>query len=83
VAKSIKPGPKLIFRTGYGANRIRQFRKLLGLTQEQLATACGVTRSLIARLDANPNARPGLDTALRLARAFNVDVSELISEDPQ
>jgi putative transcriptional regulator len=83
VANRVKPGPALIFRARCAPNRIREYRRLLGLTQEELAAACGVTRSVIARLDANPNARPSLETALRLARAFNVDVRELISEPPR
>lgn len=79
MAKRVKPGPKVIFREVCGPNRIREYRRLLGLTQAELATACGVTRAVIARLDSNPNSRPGLEAALRLARAFNIEVCELIT----
>lgn len=62
-----------------GDNRIREFRELLGFTQAELADASGVSRSTIARLDVNGKARPSFDVALKLARAFNCSVDELIS----
>lgn len=60
-------------------NRVREYRELLAMTQHQLAEAAGISRPTLARLDANPNARPSMDTAVRLARAFGIDVSELVS----
>lgn len=61
-------------------NRIREYRRLLGITQEELAQASGVSRITIARLDVDRGAMPSLPTALRLADAFGVPVTELVEK---
>lgn len=60
-------------------NRIREYRELLGVTQQQLADATGISRSTLARLDANSSAKPSLETAIKLAGAFRIELAELVA----
>lgn len=60
-------------------NRIREYRELLGMTQQSLADAAGIPRTTLSRLDANPMAKPSLEIAIRLAKALNVELVELVS----
>jgi len=61
-------------------NRVREYRKILNMSQYELAAASGVERVTIARLDAYPAAMPSLPTALRLAKAFGIPVQELVEK---
>ena len=59
-------------------NCIRTRRKELGLSQEELAKQCGVSRqtiSLIERGDYNPS----VTLALRIAAVFRVQVEDIFS----
>ena len=58
-------------------NDIRRLRFERGeMTQQALATACGVTRQTILALEAGKYA-PSLELAFRIARAFGVEVGEV------
>ena len=58
-------------------NDIRRLRlERAGMTQQQLADACQVTRQTIIALEAGRYA-PSLELAFRLARAFGVGVEEV------
>ena len=59
-------------------NYLRTFRTRLGLSQSELAQACGVTRQTIAGVEAGKYA-PSVTVALRLARALGCRVEELFS----
>jgi len=59
------------------ANEIRRLRfERGGLTQQQLADACSVTRQTIIALEAGRYA-PSLELAFRIARAFGVGVEDV------
>jgi len=59
------------------SNRIRELRQLqAGLTQEELARRCQVTRQTIIALEAG-RYLPSLELAFRLARALGVGVEEV------
>ena len=59
------------------ANRIRELRQLQpGLTQEELARRCQVTRQTIIALEAG-RYLPSLELAFRLARALGAGVEEV------
>lgn len=57
-------------------NRIRELRKKMGYSQEQLARQCEVTRQTINAIE-NDKYDPTLALAFRLARALRVKVDDL------
>ncbi len=57
-------------------NNIRQLRKAVGLRQEDLAQALGVTRQTINAIE-NNKYDPTLGLAMRLARLLNTPVEEI------
>jgi putative transcriptional regulator len=61
-------------------NSIRDRRKRLGLTQEDLAEAAGVTRQTINAIE-NRRYNPTLALAIRLSRLLNASVEELFSPE--
>lgn len=61
-------------------NRIRELRKKLGLRQEDIAKAVGVTRQTINAIE-NEKYNPTLELAIRLAKLLNTTVEELFILD--
>ena len=59
-------------------NTIREKRKALGLSQEQLARACGVSRQTINAIE-NNKYDPTLSLAFSLARALGTTVDGLFT----
>ena len=57
-------------------NRIREMRKQAGLSQEELARQCGVTRQTINAIE-NNKYDPTLGLAMRLARLLGAPVEEI------
>ncbi len=63
-------------------NKIKVFRAMHDLTQEDLAQAIGVTRQTILAIEKGKYV-PSLDLAFRIARRFNVPIEEVFQyEDP-
>jgi len=60
---------------------VRERRLECGLTQTELAARAGVSRQLVAAVEAGRNV-PGVDAALGLARALSTTVEELFAEPP-
>ena len=58
------------------SNQIRALRSTRGLTQEQLAAACEVTRQTIIALEAGKYA-PSLELAFKLALALQCKLEEV------
>ena len=56
---------------------IRQLREAKGITQGQLASAVGMMRNNISRIESAKH-RPTLETLERIAKALKVSVAELI-----
>lgn len=67
--------------TSDATNALRARRRESGLTQAELAQRAGVSRQLIAAVEAGQNA-PAVDAALRLARALGTTVEALFSAAP-
>jgi DNA-binding XRE family transcriptional regulator len=63
------------------ASSLRERRLESGLTQAELATRAGVSRQLVAAVEAGRNA-PAVDAALALARALSTSVEELFAQAP-
>lgn len=61
-------------------NRIKELRKKLGVRQEDIAKAVGVTRQTINAIE-NEKYNPTLELAMRLAKLLNTTVEELFILD--
>lgn len=59
-------------------NQIRALRKALGLSQEELAKACGVSRQTINAIE-NNKYDPTLALAFKLAQELGTTVDELFT----
>ena len=64
------------------SERILQFRKALGLSQEQLAEQVGVSRQSISKWETGQSA-PELDKVVALSRIFGISTDELLGNTPQ
>ncbi|WP_448652526.1 helix-turn-helix domain-containing protein [Pseudomonas fluorescens] len=60
--------------------RLKLLRKKLGVTLESLAEKSGMTKSYLSKVERGLNT-PSIAAALKLAKALNVKVEELFSED--
>jgi putative transcriptional regulator len=61
-------------------NKIKVFRAMHDLTQEDLAQAIGVTRQTILAIEKGKYI-PSLDLAFRISRHFRVNVEEVFQYD--
>ena len=59
-------------------NRIRDRRKALGLSQEELAKKCGVSRQTVNAIE-NNKYDPTLSLAFRLAKELAISEDELFT----
>lgn len=57
--------------------RVRRYRRIRRLTQEQLADAAEVDRRYLGRIETGEVEQPGVEVVERLARALNVAVRQL------
>jgi putative transcriptional regulator len=57
-------------------NHVKQTRKMMGLTQKELAELASVGRVTISNIETERYI-PGVDTALKIARALERTVEEL------
>ena len=57
-------------------NRVKDFRKGGGLTQEELANRAGVSRQTIISIEKNKFI-PGLDVALKISTSLNTPIYKL------
>lgn len=61
-------------------NRVKDFRKEIGISQLELAKAIGVSRQTINMIE-NDKYNPTLELCLNLARALKTDLNSLFWED--
>ena len=57
-------------------NRVKDFRKGGGLTQEELANKAGVSRQTIISIEKNKFV-PGLDVALKISESLDTPIYKL------
>lgn len=57
-------------------NKIREYRFQLGLSQQELANACGVSRETISRIEAN-HTNPSLLLAFHIAKQLGTTVESI------
>ncbi|GAB6285616.1 MAG: helix-turn-helix transcriptional regulator [Methanoregula sp.] len=62
-------------------NKIKVFRAMHDMTQEDLAQAIGVTRQTILAIEKGKYV-PSLDLAFKIARHFNVNIEEVFTYEP-
>ena len=60
-----------------GVNRLREYRKKKGLTQQKLADKANVSRSIIIGLERGTIATTTTDTLLKLSTALNATVPQI------
>jgi len=61
-------------------NRVKEFRKELGISQLELAKDIGVSRQTINMIE-NDKYNPTLELCLNLARTLQTDLNNLFWED--
>ncbi|MDU3188407.1 helix-turn-helix domain-containing protein [Streptococcus oralis] len=61
-------------------NRVKEFRKELGISQLELAKDIGVSRQTINMIE-NDKYNPTLELCLNLARSLKTDLNSLFWED--
>lgn len=61
-------------------NKVRELRKLKGLTQEQLADFIGVSRQTINAIE-KEKFDPSLPTAFKMSKLFEVPIEEFFFYD--
>jgi putative transcriptional regulator len=59
-------------------NNVREFRKRLALTQEDLARLLGISRQTIIAIE-NKKYNPSLELALKMGKMFNKPLEEIFS----
>lgn len=59
-------------------NKIKEFRQLKNITQEELAASCGVSRQTIIAIEKG-NYTPSLALAIQLARFFRKPVEDVFT----
>jgi putative transcriptional regulator len=59
-------------------NKVRLYRAMTNLTQEELAKKVGVSRQTIISIE-NESSDPSLQLAMKMARLFKVRVEDLFS----
>ena len=57
-------------------NRVKDYRKSAGLTQEELAVKSGVSRQTILSIEKNKFI-PGLDVALKISKSLSVPTDKI------
>ena len=60
---------------------LRAVRLQRGLTLEELADATGLTKSYLSKIE-RQRSTPSIAVAMKVARALDVDVAQLFSDDP-
>lgn len=61
-------------------NNVRKFRKLLGLSQEELASRIPITRPYLSDIE-NGKYEPGIDVALKLSKELNQPVEAIFFKE--
>lgn len=59
--------------------RLRRFREAKGWTQVELAKRARVTQALVSQLEAGKKASPSVVPLLRIAKALEVSVEDLLT----
>lgn len=61
--------------------RIKKFRSGLNISQDQLAKKANIPFSTLVKVEAGYTANPSMDTLIKIADAFGIDLDELVGRD--
>jgi transcriptional regulator with XRE-family HTH domain len=64
------------------AQRLRQIRQIRGLSQEELADMAGLHRTYVGSVERSER-NVSIDNMERLAKALEVDITELLRKAPE
>jgi len=64
------------------AQRLRQIRQIRGLSQEELADMAGLHRTYVGSVERSER-NVSIDNMERLAIALEVDITELLTKEPE
>jgi transcriptional regulator with XRE-family HTH domain len=64
------------------AQRLRQIRQIRGLSQEELADIAGLHRTYVGSVERSER-NVSIDNMERLAKALEVDITELLKKEPE
>lgn len=64
------------------AKRLRQIRQIKGLSQEELAHMAGLHRTYVGSVERSER-NVSIDNMERFAQALEVDITELLREEPE
>jgi transcriptional regulator with XRE-family HTH domain len=64
------------------AQRLRQIRQIKGLSQEELADMAGLHRTYVGSVERSER-NVSIDNMERLAKALEVDITELLRKEPE
>lgn len=64
------------------AQRLRQIRQIRGLSQEELADMAGLHRTYVGSVERSER-NISIDNMERLAKALEVDITELLRKEPE
>jgi transcriptional regulator with XRE-family HTH domain len=64
------------------AQRLRQIRQIRGLSQEELADMAGLHRTYVGSVERSER-NLSIDNMERLAKALEVDITELLRKEPE
>ncbi|ARN75243.1 helix-turn-helix domain-containing protein [Oceanicoccus sagamiensis] len=77
--KNSNPAPTPDETSQVLCSRVTELRKKNKLTLEQLATASGVSRSMLSQIERG-QANPTLTVTFRIAQAFGISIGELVDQ---
>ena len=61
--------------------RIKKFRSRLNISQDQLAKKANIPFSTLVKVEAGYTLNPSMDTLIKIADAFGIDLDELVGRD--
>ena len=64
------------------AKRLRQIRQIRGLSQEELADLVGLHRTYVGSVERSER-NVSIDNMERFAQALEIDITELLIEEPE
>ena len=64
-------------------NNVRRIRKRKGLTQEKLARLADISLNTLAKIELGFAKKPIIQTVVKLAKALEVSIDELVKEEKQ
>ena len=62
------------------ANRLLEFRKKSGLSQEELAEKLNITRQSVSKWESG-QAYPEMDKMIMICQIFNISIDELVNQN--